>query len=69
MITTDLSYNTGDYVIDDEAEKIEDAMQDIMEDDGSDIDRIAELSDEDYDEYEDDDEELDYDEDFIEYEI
>ena len=69
MITTDLSYNTGDYVIDDEAEKIEDAMQDIMEDDGSDIDLVAELSDEDYDEYEYDDEELDYDEDFIEYEI
>ena len=69
MITTDLSYNTGDYVIDDEAEKIEDAMQDIMEDDGSDLDLVAELSDEDYDEYEYDDEELDYDEDFIEYEI
>ena len=71
MIANDLLYNAGDYVIDDEAEEIEDAMQDLIEDEGTDIDRVAELSDIDYDNYEenDEDEEDDYDEDYVEYSV
>ena len=64
-----------DYFIDDEAEEIEDAMEDLIEDDYSDIDNIADIDEEsEYDDFE--DEESEYDDfedeesdDYVEYEI
>ena len=37
--------NAEDYVIDDEAEEIETAMDDILQDDYNDIDSIANITD------------------------
>jgi hypothetical protein len=68
----------GDYLLDDEVDCIEDAEEDILTDDSSDIDRVGEITDEvidadDYDPMEDlDDEDFGYtaynDNDYIEYE-
>lgn len=71
MIVDNLSYNDGDYIIDDEAEEIENAMQDLIEDEGNDIDRVAELSDEDYEEDDNEYSEDNYDdeEDYIDYDV
>lgn len=64
-----------DFVIDDEAEEIEDAFEDLIEDDYSDIDNIADIDDEssdddfDDDDFEDDDEFDDDEDDYVDYEV
>lgn len=69
----DFVYSAEDYIIDDEAEEIEDAMQDLIEDGYNDIDNIADIDDEsdDYDfesEEEIDDEDFyDDEDDYVDY--
>lgn len=63
-----------DFIVDSQAEEIEDAMEDLEEDDYSDIDNIAGIDDdsdvsdyEDTDEY--DDEDYDDDDDYVDYHV
>lgn len=63
-----------DIMLDKEAEDIEDASNDIVNDRGSDIDMIANISDEDIDEIDDDQDDDEYEDDpdddnYIDYEV
>ena len=63
--------NAEDYVIDDEAEEIETAMDDILQDDYNDIDSIANITDENENSFLNDEDSLDddYDDDteYVDY--
>lgn len=67
--------DASDEMINDEAEEIETSIEDLVEDEGNDIDRIADLDDEDVEEFEDDEDDDDIDayiddeeDDYIDYE-
>jgi len=53
-----------DMIVDDQAEKIVDAMEDIVEDDYNDIDNIAGIDDDTEGSFEEDEDELEDDEDY-----
>jgi len=57
-----------DIMIDGEAEEVEDAMQDVISNESNDIDAIANITDEDVDEFEDEEDDgFEDDSDYIEY--
>ena len=70
------SNSAEDFLLDDTATEIEDAMRDVVEDDFDDIDNIANITDDnedsfkcDDDDSDDDDDLEDDDDDFVDYEV